>query len=49
MHVHSILIYLKYASDKLAQLLNVLPVTPWSQFNLISDILWADHNNRSSF
>lgn len=33
MHVHSILIYLKNAPDKLAQLLNVLPVTPCSQFN----------------
>lgn len=49
MHVPGILIYLKNAPDKLALLLNVLPVTPWSRFNLISGILWADRDNRSSF
>lgn len=49
MHVHSFLIYLEKAPDKLAQVLNVLQVTPWSQFNLISSILWAAHGNHSSF
>lgn len=47
MHVHSILIYLKNALEKLAQLLNVFPVTPWSQSNLIAAILWADHGDRT--